>query len=314
MEKYFAPICGICTFAGFPYHEDLDTLNADAAVLGVPVDMGACLRPGTRFGPKRIREASSSNSPMIDGNYDFERDTVYLHPSECKLVDVGDVPVITGDLLGTDAYIEEYVRKIVSKGAVIAVMGGDHSVTIPVAKALDKYDDICAIQFDAHLDWADAPGGQKYCHNSPMRRMSEMDHITKMCQIGIRGLGSSRKSDFDAARAFGSVLISAREAKKLGADEIVAKIPSAKHYFITLDIDGLDAGISRGTGTPAPGGLDYDLVNDILYGIAQKGDVVGFDLVEVAPSCDPSGVTERVASTLMVNFLGYILKAKKDRS
>lgn len=311
-EKFYSPICGICSFGGVQIHEDLDTLaelKPDAAIIGVPNDLGSCLRNGSKFGPKRIREASSSFTPGIDGCYDFERDETYLG-ADCTLVDCGDVSMVTGDLLKNHENTEEAIRKIVASGAVPVVLGGDHAITIPVAKALDSYSNICAIQFDAHLDWSYAPGGQKYCHNSPMRRISEMAHFDKMAQIGIRGLGSSRRSDFDDARAYGSVLISAKEANAMTAQEIAAKIPDSDYYYVTIDIDGLDAGIARGTGTPAPGGLTYDIVNDTLYEIAKKGKVVAFDLVEVAPACDTSQVTERVAAMLIMNFMGYILKNK----
>lgn len=95
-------------------------------------------------------------------------------------------------------------------------MGGDHSISIPIARALNDEEDVTVIQLDAHLDWSDAPGGQTLGNGSPMRRMSEMDHINKMVQIGLRGLGSSRKEDFDAAKEFNSELISAKDHSKLG--------------------------------------------------------------------------------------------------
>lgn len=315
-EKFFAPISGICSFGGLPIHEDLDTLaetGAEMAVLGVPNDLGTCWQNGSKFGPKRVRESSAVFTPGIDGCYDWERDETYLG-DDCNLVDCGDVTMITGDLMANHKRTEEAVRKIVKSGAIPVVIGGDHAITIPVAQAMDSYKNICAIQFDAHLDWSYAPGGQKYSHNSPMRRISEMEHFDKMVQIGIRGMGSSRRSDFNDAREYGSVLISAKQANRMTAQEIAAMIPDADYYYVTIDIDGLDAGIAMATGTPAPGGLTYDIVNDTLYEICKKkGQVVGFDLVEVAPSCDSSEVTERTAAMLIINFMGYIMKAKKER-
>lgn len=314
MEKFYAPISGICSFGGIPIHEDLDTLaelKPEMAVIGVPNDLGSCWRNGSKFGPKRIREASSTFTPVIDGCYDWEKDETFLGP-DCNLIDCGDVPMITGDLLENHKNTEEAVRKIIAAGAIPVVLGGDHAVTIPVAKALDCYHNVCAIQFDAHLDWAYAPGGQKYCHNSPMRRISEMEHFDKMAQIGIRGLGSSRRSDFDDARAYGSVLISAKQANRMDPKEVAAMIPDSEYYFITMDIDGLDAGIAGATGTPAPGGLTYDTVNDVLYEIAKKGKIVAFDLVEVAPQQDTSEVTERTAAMLIMNLMGYIMKHVKE--
>ena len=311
--SFYAPISGIATFGGYPVHEDLDTigeLNPDMVVLGVPNDLGSSWRNGSKFGPKRVREATACITPSIDGCYDWERDEVFLDPKAYTIIDGGDVSIVTGDLVKCHEYTEEAVRKIVAAGAVPAIIGGDHAITIPCVKAMDSYDDLCVIQFDAHLDWAYAPGGQKYCHNSPMRRSAEMDHVTKMAQIGIRGLGSSRRSDFDDARAFGSVLVSAKEANRLTPEELVSRIPEAKNYYVSIDIDGLDGSIVPGTGTPAPGGLLFDTVNDALYEICKRGNVVGFDLVEVAPVLDASGFTDRVAAMLMINFMGYIMKFK----
>lgn len=312
MDKFFSPASGICSFGLCPIETDLDKLDADVAVLGVPYDMGCALLTGTKMGPRRIRETSVSLMPMIDGCYDPDHDEVFLDPKKWKLVDCGDVQMITADLEGCFKNIEEAVRKIVSKGAIPAVMGGDHSITIPVARGLDAYDDLTVVQFDAHLDWSDAPGGQKFSHGSPMRRMSEMPHIKQMAQIGIRGLGSSRKSDFDAARAFGSVIITARDTRHMTIQEVLDKIPRSKHYFITIDIDGFDSGICPGSGSPAPGGLSYEFVDEVLEGITKMGEVVAFDMVEVAPVYDPSDSTTRVAAFTMANLMGYILKRREE--
>jgi agmatinase len=169
------------------------------------------------------------------------------------------------------------------------------------------------VQLDAHLDWSDAPGGQRWGNGSPMRRMSEMEHIKDMVQIGLRGLGSSRKEDFDAAKAYNSTLISAKEAVKMGVEGILAKVPKADKYYVTIDIDCFDISLATGTGSPSPGGFSYDFLNDILEGMAGKGEIVCFDLVEVAPQYDPSGGTPRVAAMTMLNFMGHILKHKVKR-
>src|SRR5699024_2187295 len=121
--------------------------------------------------------------------------------------------------------IENHVRKIAEAGAIPAVMGGDHSISIPVARGLDKYEDLTVVQIDAHLDWTDIRDGQRYGNGSPMRRMSEMDHIGDMVQIGLRGLGSSKKQDFDDALAYGSKLISAQEAHDMSIEQLIDQIP-----------------------------------------------------------------------------------------
>lgn len=310
--KVNLPITGICSFAKYPIHTDLDTLEADMAVLGVPYDMGAPYLSGAKLGPRRIREISTHYGRGDAGFYDPERDEVFL-AVPWRIRDCGDADMEPCDLAGSFENIEQAVRKIIERGAIPVVMGGDHSITIPVARALDCYEDLVVVQFDAHLDWTMAAGRQRFSNGSPMRRMSEMKHIGKMAQIGIRGLGSSRKSDFDDARAYGSVIIPAKQANRMTADEIAAMIPDGKRYFVTIDVDGFDLSIAPGVGSPSPGGLGFDLVNDVLERITKKGEVVAFDFVEVAPQYDPTNITPRVAAMTMLGFMGHILKRKEEK-
>jgi agmatinase len=307
------PFTGICSFAKYPICIDLDQLDADVAIIGVPYDMGTQFRPGTRFGPRGIRESSTLYSFGLGGSYDPERDEMFLAPT-WRIVDCGDVDMVHGDLQQCFDNIEAAVRKIIAKGAMPVVLGGDHSITIPVARALDTFGPVCVIQIDAHLDWADHRSGQRYGHGSPMRRMSEMSHIQGMAQLGIRGIGSSKKEDFDAARAYGSVILSPREMRKLGVEGVVARIPDAERYFLTIDIDGIDPSMAPGTGTPSPGGLFYDEVNELFELLAKKGEIIGFDLVEVSPTYDHSGYTGQIASRLALDLLGFILKERERKS
>src|SRR5699024_11191573 len=121
-----------------------------------------------------------------------------------KISDYGDADVVTGDIEKSFDNIEWAVKEIRKKGIIPAIMGGDHSISIPVARGLKEEESVSVIQLDAHLDWSDSPGGQSYGNGSPMRRMSEMNHIKDITQIGLRGLGSSRKEDFDDAENYGS--------------------------------------------------------------------------------------------------------------
>ena len=305
------PMTGICSFMKKEICTDLDRLEADVAVLGVPYDMGIQYRSGTNQGPECIRAGSKLTAfTNDDGVYDPDRDEMFLD-SRWRIVDCGDADIVHGDLEQSFRNIEESVRKIVAKGAMPVVMGGDHSITIPVVRALDSLGPVCVVQIDAHLDWCDERAGQRLGQGSPMRRLSEMKHVNGMAQVGIRGLGSSMKSDFEAARAYGSVIISARDVKKKGIDYALSQIPPAERYYITYDIDGTDPALVTGTGTPSAGGLHYYEINDLLYGITKKGEVVGFDLVEVAPQYDPSGYTGIFAARMMIEFMGYILKSKE---
>ncbi len=302
------PFVGIPSFGKFPICTDLEQLDAHIAVLGIPYDLSIQYRTGTRLGPRGIRTESMLYA-FGSGGYDFERDDVFLGP-QCKIVDCGDVDMIHGDLEQCFENAEIAVRKIVEKGAIPVIMGGDHAVTIPVVRALDCYDKIHILHIDSHLDWADARSGQRYGNGSPMRRVSELPYVDKMVQIGIHGIGSSRKCDFDDAKAYGSKLISPRQLRKMGIDEALSYLPEGEKYYITIDIDGLDASVAPGAGTPNPGGLTFDEVDEIVEKACKRGEVIGYDFVEVAPPYDPTGVTGMTAAKLMLNFMGYVLKKK----
>lgn len=310
MNKVNLPITGICSFGRYPICTDLDELSADIAILGVPYDLGVGYLSGARLGPRRIREASAQYGRGDAGFYDPELQEVFL-AAPWRMVDCGDADIVTGDIQASFQSIESAVRAIIAKGAMPVVIGGDHSISIPVARALDSFAPVTVIQFDAHLDWSAGPGGQTLSNGSPMRRMSEMKHISNMVQIGLRGLGSSRRQDFEDAKSYGSVLISTKEARQLGVEGVMAKIPDTGRYYVTIDIDALDISIASGTGSPVPGGLYYDELCAFLQALAKKGEIVCFDFVEVAPQYDPTGTTCRVAALIILTFMGHILKNKQ---
>src|SRR3954470_8993388 len=305
------PFVGISTFGKYPVCPDLDQLDADVAVIGVPNDMGTQWKSGARMGPRGIREGSTLYSFGLNGAYDIEKDITYLGP-RWNVVDCGDVDMVHGDMMQCHENTEEAIRKIVSKGAMPVVLGGDHSITIPVGKALEELGPFHVIQIDAHLDWADHRSGQRYGHGSCIRRLSEMDHVQEIFQFGIRGISSSKKEDVDAARAYGSTILSPRQMRKMGLEQVLEQIPAGEKYYVTIDIDGLDPSIAPGTGTPSPGGFIYDEVNELLEGIAKRGKVIGFDLVEVAPPYDPAGMTGQVGARLALDLLSFVLKEKEN--
>ncbi|MDL2060535.1 agmatinase [Mesosutterella sp. AGMB02718] len=302
------PITGIASFAKYPICTDLDQLDADVCVMGIPYDQSTPYLTGSKFGPRRIREVSCHYGRGDEGFWDPERQEQYL-AAPVRVVDGGDVDIHPMDFHETFDNITETVRKILSKGALPVMMGGDHSVTYPEARAFDQFEDLCIVQFDAHLDF----GQRTYTNGSPMRLISQLPHFKKMCQIGMRGLGSNTREDFQAAYDFGSVVIPARQALEMGAAEVIKKIPQAKNYFVTIDIDGYDMSTAPGVGSPSPGGLNYVFETDVLEGIAKKGNVVGFDLVEVAPQYDPTGITPRLGAMTMLAFMGFIMKEKEKK-
>ena len=307
------PFVGHCTFGKQPICTDWNKIDADVAVLGVPFDMGTQYRAGARFGPRGIREASTLFSFGHSGAYDFEDDVVYMPVDKVRMVDCGDVDMIHTDTMACHANTEAAVRQILKSGALPVMLGGDHAVHAPCIAAFSEHGPVHIVHFDAHLDFVDERHGVRYGHGNPLRRASEMKHVNGMTQMGIRNVSSSNRSDYDAARKAGSTILSVRDVRRLGAKGTLAKIPAGKRYYVTIDIDGFDPSIAPGTGTPSHGGFLYYEVLEILQGLVKRGEVVGMDLVEVAPHYDPSGITCFLAAQLLMNFLGFIFHERGQK-
>ncbi|GAA4652737.1 agmatinase [Kistimonas scapharcae] len=300
------PFVGHCTFAKAPICLDWDNIDADVAILGVPNDMGTQWRSGARFGPRSIREASTLFSFGHGGAYDHEDDTLYLTQEEVRMVDVGDADIVHTDMNKSHANTKAAVKKILEQGAMPIVLGGDHSINYPCLAAFEGRGPIHVIHFDAHLDFVNERHGVRYGHGNPLRRASESSHISGMTQMGIRNVSSSSRSDYDDARAAGSDIMSVRQVREMGTAEVLSRIPDRDQYYITLDIDCFDPSIAPGTGTPSHGGFQYYEVLEIIKGLTRKGNIVGMDLVEVAPAYDPAGVTSILAAQVLMNSIGFI--------
>lgn len=303
------PFVGISTFGKRPYVADWTAIEADAAILGAPFDFGTQWRAGARFGPRGVREASTLFSFGHAGAYDHEDDVTYL-PGDVRIVDIGDADIVHTDTMKSHANIEAGVRAILKAGALPVVIGGDHSVNIPCINAFDDQGDIHILQIDAHLDFVDERHGVRFGHGNPMRRAAEKAYVTGLTQIGIRNVSSTAKEGYDDARAMGSDILSVRQVRKLGPEATAARLPKGARVYITLDIDAFCPSIAPGTGTPSHGGFLYYDVLEILQRVAQEHDVVGIDLVEVAPDYDPTGGTSILAAQVLLNLLGFIFHAR----
>ncbi|EAP76227.1 agmatinase [Roseovarius nubinhibens] len=301
------PFVGISTFGKSPYQPDWDAIEADVAILGAPFDFGTQWRSGARFGPRGIREASTLFSFGHGGAYDHEDDITYLPADKVRMVDLGDADIIHTDTEQSHANIEFGVRKILAAGALPVVLGGDHSINIPCINAFEGQEPIHIVQIDAHLDFVDERHGVRHGHGNPMRRAAEKPYVTGLSQIGIRNVSSTAKEGYDDARAMGSDILSVRQFRKLGVDAVLDRIPAGVRYYVTIDIDGFDPSIAPGTGTPSHGGFLYYEVLELLDGLARRGDVVGMDLVEVAPDYDHSGSTTILAAQILMNAIGRVL-------
>src|SRR5918993_56372 len=293
------PFVGHCTFGKRPPCLNWEKLDADVAVLGVPYDMGTQYRAGARFGPRGIREASTLFSFGHGGAYDHENDAVYLAMDKVRIVDVGDADIVHTDTAASHRNAEAAVRKILERGAMPVVLGGDHAVNIPCVRAFSAEPPIHIVQIDAHLDFVDVRHGVREGHGNPMRRAAEQAHVTGLTQLGIRNVSSTAREGYE-------------DARRRGTEGVLDLIPLGGRYYVTIDIDAFDPSIAPGTGTPSHGGFLYWEVMEFLQGLARRGEVIGIDLVEVAPAYDPAGITAILAAQVLLNFLGYIFH-KRER-
>lgn len=306
------PFVGISTFGKRPYVQDWSAINADVAVMGAPYDFGTQFRAGARFGPRAVREASTLFSFGHAGAYDHEDDATYL-PQSVRIVDIGDADIVHTDTAQSHANIRSGVQAILRAGALPVVIGGDHSINIPCIEAFADQGPIHILQIDAHLDFVDERHGVKVGHGSPLRRAAEKAYVTGMTQVGIRNVSSTARDGYEAARAMGSDILSVRQFRALGPQGVAARIPKGARLYVTIDIDGFCPSIAPGTGTPSHGGFLYYEVLELLQQVAKAHDIVGIDLVEVAPDYDHSQSTAILAAQVLLNFLGFIFHARGAR-
>ena len=294
------------SFAGLPVCTQLEELDADIAVIGIPyispypqLLTSAATQAVSQTAPDAIRLRSSVFSDHWD-HYDFDRNEVFMADDRIRIVDCGDVTDAKG--------ITDAIRTILNQGAVPIALGTDEGGFIPFVRAYDGYANICVVHLDAHIDWRDERHGVKEGYSSGMRRASELPWVNAMAQVGLRGIGSARQQEVDDALAFGSVFIRAREVHEKGIDACVKKIPAAAHYLITIDADALDPSIAPGVLFPSPGGLTFDETTDLFRAIAFKGPIAGISLFELRPERDCNGLTAATCAQLIINFIGTMDK------
>jgi agmatinase len=296
------PYLGVSTFFGYPHTKNLN--GTDVAMVGVPFDHGTTNRPGARFGPRGIRTASQNYGIYLNENkgaFDSELQTYIL--GGVNVVDYGDVPILPTHTKTNMRMIHSTFKEIVENCVFPVAFGGDHTITYPIVKAFKKPMDI--IHFDTHLDFVDGTENLKFSHSNPLKRVSEMENINNITQIGIRGF-TDKQENYDESTNYGSKIITASEVIKNGTSWVLKQIPESDNIYVTIDIDVLDPSIAPGTGTPEPGGLNYLQLKEMLTNLYKKGKIQGFDMVEVNPLFDLSELTSLCASRLAFDFLGSI--------
>lgn len=297
--------CGIPTFMRTPHVTDPSRL--DIALVGVPYDGAVEARSGARQGPRQIRDMSS----MMRSIHHVSR----VNPYElCRVGDMGDVPFRRiFDVEASHRDITAFFERVHEAGARPLSAGGDHSVTLPILRAVASDRPVGLIHIDAHTDCCDEEMNSKYSHGTPFRRAVEEGLVDpgRMIQIGIRGAANS-----DECWAFGEKegirVVFMEEFTRLGVDGTVAeaqRVAGEGPVYITFDVDGLDPAFTPGTGTPEIGGLTSREAQALVRGFRGL-DITGGDVVEVAPPFDPSGNTALVAATIMYEILCIMAEPK----
>ena len=301
------------SFMGQPVETDLDRLDADFAILGAPFGSPYHMQgvaSDAAAAPRSVRERSHRFGRML-GHFDFDFGEDLLGGRDIKIVDCGDVIADPRDLEGNKTRVTQAVRRLLEKGAVPIVLGGDDSVPPLILAAYEPMAPVTVLQFDAHLDYRDDVNGIRDGYSSPMRRAAEMPWIKRIVHVGLRGLGSAGLQDVADSRANGNALILAKRVRREGVACVLDEFAEDENVFITLDCDGFDPAVMPGTSCPMPGGLDYWEGADIIAGVARKCNVVGMDYTEHFPSLDLHGITSLALGRMIATLIGAMIR-KED--
>ena len=291
----------IATFMRAPLAESLD--NVDIGLIGVPTDLGVTNRAGARHGPREIRNSSSLMRTFNLG--------MNVNPYElCHVADLGDVKFSHRyDLNKQVEEIESFFQKIVEKNILPISAGGDHSITYPILKAIAKEGPVGMVHIDAHTDTWGEIWGSKFHHGAPFRLAVEAGALDpkRTIQIGIRG-GQNFMDGIEFSQSHGMRVVFMDEFSTLGVEKVIQearKTVGEGKTYISFDVDGLDPVYAPGTGTPEVGGITTLEAQQLLRGLRGL-NLIGGDVVEVAPPFDNTGNTALVGATMMFEILSLI--------
>ncbi|MFP3203456.1 MAG: agmatinase [Sulfolobus sp.] len=286
----------ISTFARLPICSQDE--NIKAVFIGVPFDDATTYRPGARFGPMGIRQGSRLLRPynqFLD-TYPFDK---------LNACDIGDVNIIPGYIEDTMKVIETNIFNIISKNIVPFIAGGDHSITLPILRALyKKYGKVNIIHLDSHYDFWDSYWGKKYTHGTWLRRALEEGLLKNVIQAGIRASTFSKEDLADKER-LGVKSYTIRDLK-YNMQNVIKDINSLEGpTYISIDIDVVDPAFAPGTGTPEVGGLtSFEIIEMIRQ--LRIGQIIGFDVVEVSPPYDVSEITSMLAANIIYEGMSVL--------
>jgi len=292
------PFMGVSTFLDLPLNQEF--IGLDVALVGVPMDLGVTNRSGARFGPRAVRNVERV------GPYSHVLDEVPR--GVLKAADIGDVPMRSRfSLTESLEDIESFYKQIVGAGVIPLSIGGDHSITYPILKAIGEKEPVGMVHIDAHMDTGGAFEGEKFHHGGPFRQavLAGVLDPDRCVQIGIRG---SSEINGEFSYESGMTVIHAEDVERQGVDaiaDIARQVVGDDAFYITIDVDGIDPAYAPGTGTPEIGGLTPLQVQIMLREL--KGlNIVGGDVVEVAPQYDPTTNTAHVAAQLLFELFALL--------
>jgi agmatinase len=292
----------ITTFARLPNTRDLKGVKA--IFVGIPFDDGTTFRPGPRFGPRAVREASRLLRPY--------NPVMNVKPFQVLgMVDYGDVDIVPGYIEDTYERIGKGMDQVFGVGVFPAICGGDHSITLPILRAAcRKYGPLALVHFDAHSDCWDSYFGRKYNHGTTFKRALEEKLIdsARSVHVGLRGslYDSTDLTDLDK---MGFTTVTMNNFYEIGVPETLKRIRNAAKgpAYVSLDIDGVDPAYAPGTGTPEVGGFTSREIMQLARGL-EGVNIIGFDVVEVSPPYDASEVTALLASNLLYELTSVVAK------
>ena len=297
--KIIPRYAGPSTFARLPEIRDVD--KCDLAILGIPFDGGTSYRPGARFGPGAIRQASRHLRTQYHPAYDTEPF------STIQVADAGDVPCNPYNIEEAVQSVHEYAREILNSTGAIISLGGDHTIALPLLRAMnEKHGPVALVHFDAHLDTWDTYFGAPYTHGTPFRRAAEegLFRDDASMHVGIRGPLYSR-TDLIEDEEFGFKVVHCDEFQNHGVEHVIKRIRDrvGDHpLYLSIDIDVLDPAHAPGTGTPEIAGMTSREMLSVLRGL-QGLNLISADVVEVAPAYDHAELTALAAATICYELI-----------
>lgn len=296
------------TFLGLDRCDDLAELSAAIALIGIPCATPyASVGPYCKNAPGALRDALASlTSSLTHQNFDLGGPV--FPDARITAADCGDLPYDESDSPGNRDTIRSAIETILTRNAIPLVVGGDDSVPIPMLEALGGAGPYTILQIDAHIDWRDNVMGETMGLSSNMRRASEMPHIERIIQVGARGIGSARPTDYDDAVAWGVHFHTARDVTSHGIAPALEYIPEGSDVVVCIDVDGLDPSIVPGVIGRGPGGLSYFQTLDLIQGASQRGRIAAINFVEFMPERDVDGIGALTVANLIASTMGILAR------